>query len=348
MTVPVYQWQPTTADIARRAGLSPDEVIRFDHNTSPIRSEWAAGPAASLAVTLNEYPGADYRDLREAAARYAGVGPEQVVAGAGADELILLATRAFLPSGATAVTASPTYSLYRVATAQQGAVMIDVPRPGPDFRLPTAGLVRAAAGADLVWLCVPNNPTGRRDADADLDAVIEAAAGVVVVDAAYAEFAGDRWADRLDRHPNLIVLHTLSKAFGLAGIRVGYSLSSVDLAVRLHRVRPPGSISTLSDALGIAALERPERAAATVEAITSERERLAGLLGNLGLDPLASTANFLLSEIGPGAHDLEQSLLEEGLVVRRFAPPLDHYLRFTVRTPDQDDRLVAALQRRLA
>ncbi len=275
MTTPVYQWQPSTAEIARRAGIAPEEVIRFDHNTSPTAPPWAPEEAAIAGDRLNEYPAADYRRLREAAGAYAGVDAEQVVPGAGVDELIGLAALAFLPAGGSAVAAEPTYTLYRIATMQRGGTFTALTRRAPDFGLPAA-LADAAATADLTWLCVPHNPTGRREPDQAIAAVIEAASGTVVVDAAYAQFAGDRWAPLVERHRNLVVLHTLSKAFGLAGIRVGYSLSSPELAARLHAVRPPGSISTGSAALAIRALAEPGLAVSNVASIVAERDRMRG------------------------------------------------------------------------
>ena len=346
MTSPVYQWQPTSRAVADRFGLPVAAVVRFDHNTSPFGTGWAAVEATRLAARLNEYPAADYAPLRAAAAAYAGTSPDRVAVGAGADELIGLAAAAFLRPGGTAVAAPPTYALYAVATARRHAALHTVDRRGPDFALPVREVATAAANADLVWLCVPHNPTGDRPDDDAVASIITAAGGVVVLDAAYAEFAGDSWTDWIDRHPDLIVLHTLSKAFGLAGIRTGYALGSPERIAALDRVRPPGSISTISAGLARIALEDPGRAQATVAAIGAERDRLAGRLDALGLRVLPSMTNFLLCEVGAGAARLAADLMAEGLVVRTFRPggPLDGYLRFTVRSPEDDDRLLAVGQ----
>ena len=350
MTAPVYQWQPTTIEIAARAGIDPSEVIRFDHNTSPAAPGWTAEVAASIAPGLNEYPGADYRPLRESIATYTGAEPEQVVPGAGADELILLTAGAFLPSGGTAVSAPPTYTLYAVATGQRDATLIEVPRSEPGFSLDVEATASVARDADLVWLCVPNNPTGNRDSDENIRTILDAARGVVVLDAAYAEFAGDRWPSWLDGYPNLIVLGTMSKAFALAGARVGYSLSSPELADELHRRRPPGSISSLSAALAERALGEPQWALANVGRVRSERDRLADRLGGLRFDVFPTITNFVLARLGPGARDLAEALMwEDGIVVRAFPPDstLEFYLRFTVRSPVENERLLSALSRRL-
>lgn len=349
MRAPVYQWQPTTLEIAARAGIDPSEVIRFDHNTSPLAPNWAPSVAADVAVGLNEYPGADYQPLREAIAAYTGTIPDQVVPGAGADELILLTAGAFLPAGGTAVNAPPTYTLYAVATGQRGARLVEVPRT-PGFALDVGATAEAARRADLTWLCVPNNPTGNRDSDGDLRTILESAGGMVVLDAAYAEFSGDRWAPWLDEYPNLIVLGTMSKAFALAGARVGYSLSSPELAAGLHRQRPPGSISSLSAALAERALAEPKWATDNVERIRVERGRLAAELGELGFETFPTVTNFVLTRVGPHARGLADTLMwEDGIVVRAFPEDstLEFYLRFTVRSPAETDRLISTLSRRL-
>lgn len=346
MSAPVYQWQPSTAEIARRAGIDPADVIRFDHNTSPYRVDWAETEAAASAALLNEYPAADYTPLREAAGERAGVDADWVVPGAGADELIGLCARAFLEPGGTSIGVDPSYTLYRIAAAHAKATYSTVESPGPDFPYPGADL--ADRPEDIVWLCIPNNPTGVRPSDAAVEAIVGSAAGIVVLDAAYAEFADDRWASWVERFDNLVVLHTMSKAYGLAGIRVGYSISQPDLAARLHAVRPPGSVSTTSAALAMRALRDPRLPDEAVDALTAARAVLAKRLADLGVRVLPSQTNFLLCEVGDGAAAAGDRLMREGIVVRSYhSGPLNDYLRFTVRTADEHDRLIEALERNL-
>jgi histidinol-phosphate aminotransferase len=348
VTIPRYQWQPTTAEIASRAGIDPERVIRFDHNTSPFPSPWAAELAVKTAAHLNEYPGASYAPLRTAAATYAGVDPENVVPGAGADELILLAGRAFLSPGARAVATDPTYTVYRIATMQAGATYEAVPR-SPDLSFPEAALIDAARDSDLTWLCVPDNPIGDRISDDTIAAVIAATDGLVVIDAAYSEYAGDSWAPWVERHHNLLVLHTMSKAHSLAAIRVGYAMGHQSLIDALDGVRPPGSISTLSSDFAIAALSRPDLAQRTVEAAMSGRDELAPRLLDLGFRIIPSVTNFLLCEVGPAARSIAATLMAEGLVIRTFpaGSMLEDYLRFTIRDTPAHDRLIDALRRSL-
>jgi len=348
--VPAYQWQPSTAEIARRAGIGPAEVIRFDHNTSPFSPPWLAEETARLAAAgLNEYPSADYRPLREAIAGYQEVDPEMVVPGAGADEMITLCAAAFLAPGDRATTDTPAYTMYRIATSRRGADLLEVPRTAPAFDFPTEAMAAAASRARLTWLCIPHNPIGDRPPTARLRRVLDAAAGTVVIDAAYGEFAADRWAAEIRHRPNLIVLGTFSKAFGLAGIRVGYALAQPDLAARLETARPPGSISTVSAALA----ERASRDVAWIQdntrRIIAARTDLAERLRGLGVEPLPSASNALLCRVGVEAGKVATALMTEGLAVRAFPAdgPLSEHLRFTARTGDAHRRLAAALERSL-
>lgn len=352
MTVPRYKWQPNTAEIAAAAGIDPADVERFDHNTSPFPTPWAVEIAAQSLHGLNEYPAADYRTLRRAAAEFTGLGEAQIVPGAGADELILLSGRAFLEPGKSAVAAVPTYPLYEIATVQVGAAFNTLPTKPPRFEPPAAALIEATATTDLVWICAPGNPIGNAADPAMIDSIASAANGIVVVDAAYAEFAdtsGANWSKLVGENDNLIVLRTLSKAFGLAAARVGYAMGQPDLIGAIDGVRPPGSISTLSVDLGIAALSAPDRMEQTVAAIKAARDDLAAGLTSLGLRVLPSATNFLLCELGADAHFVAARLMSEGLVVRKFPAdgPLWNYLRFTVRTPAAHTRLLNSLERHL-
>ena len=346
MTIPRYKWQPTTAEIAAIAGIAPEDVIRFDHNTTPTPTDWAAEVVARAAANLNEYPGASYLGIRQAAAARHGLEPEQVVPGAGADELILLAARAFLGGDKTAVTMSPTYPLYRIACAQVGADLTEVAAEPPDFAAPIDGLVDAARDADLVWLCIPNNPTAVEIGPDEVATIIAATDGIVVIDAAYAEFVAGDWADAVNRYSNLLVMHTLSKAFALAGARVGYTIGHPSLIDRFDGLRPPGSISSLSVELATAALHDLERAETTVAALNDARVPFAAGLRALGLRVLPSRVNFLLCEVGRAAPAVAEALRKRGLVVRTFpaGTALEDYLRFTVRSPDQNQILLTNLE----
>jgi histidinol-phosphate aminotransferase len=175
--------------------------------------------------------------------------------------------------------------------------------------------------------------------------VIAATGGVTVIDAAYSEFAGDRWGDRVAAVSDVIVLGTLSKAFSLAGARVGYAVAPAELAETLDRLRPPGSVSSVSAALAQRALAEVGWMHEHVALVARLRSRLASGLRDLGLEPRPSTTNFMLAPIGPAAAGVADRLLGRGIVVRAFRSghPLADHLRFTVRQDDQQERMLAAL-----
>jgi histidinol-phosphate/aromatic aminotransferase/cobyric acid decarboxylase-like protein len=221
------------------------------------------------------------------------------------------------------------------------------------FGLDLPAVLENLPRSDVVWLCAPNNPTGAPEAAADLETILAAGATradggpAVVLDEAYHEFQPASLVPLRERYPALVVVRTLSKAFALPGLRVGYAVAARATIARLERVRPPGSISTMSARLAAAALRRPELARANADALAAEREWLAARLAEVGLPPYPSVTNFVLVAVGDhvDARAAEEHLLRRGIVPRTFGVdgPLAGHLRFTVRDRRQDERLVEAL-----
>lgn len=303
-----YGWAPSTAELAARAGLDPIEILRFDGNVPPLPlpSSRPAAIAAELA-RVNEYPHGGYPRIHEAIAEYAGVERENVVLGAGADDLIMLVARAHAGAGdVVAVPPSPTYPLFRIAAQLAGA---DV---GDDDPV-------------LTFCCRPSNPTGALDPIPD--------ARPLAVDEAYYEYADDPGAVGLI-DDDVVVIRTFSKAFALAGARIGYALASRDVAAELNARQAPAQVSTLSVALAVAALTSPPDVAPVVE----ERERLAQELRSLGHAPLPSRANFVYVPVDD-AQAVGEQLLAAGCVPRVF----EDGIRISVRDREDDDVLLAAL-----
>ena len=339
-----YVNQPSRQEIARIAGISPDDVVRFDHNTSPEHPDWALPLAAEQTHWLNEYPGADYMPLREAAASFVGLDVDHVVTGAGIDELILMVSQGLLEPGGRAAAVTPTYPLQRVAALNRRAHLNEIVLTAPDFEPQPDVLLDAARDADLLWLTVPANPVGNRMPDELIDAAIAATDGTVVIDAAYAEIAGDDWTSWVSDNHNVVVLRTLSKAFNLAGARVGYAMGHPSLIEKLDVVRAPGGISSLSAALGTEALGDLDAMAATVAGLIESRTTLATGLASLGWRVLPSHTNFLLCEVGPTAHELADKTLHKGMIIRSYPDgPLVDYLRVTARAPEENARLLGVL-----
>jgi len=309
--IPSYD-APSTEEIASRIGLPVSEIIRFDGNTAPraLPSSRAEVLTEELA-RIHTYPHGGYPRLERAIADYAGVSPENIVLGAGADDLILLLTRSFAGRGdRVAIANDPTYPLFDIAVRVAGAEVGD-------------------ADPALTICCRPNNPTGELG---ELPS-----ARPLVVDEAYFEYSGETAVGLIE--DGVIVIRTFSKAFGLAAGRVGYALAGRDVAAELNQRQHPAPISTLSAALAIAGLESPP----DVRQILEERERVRERLRGLGFEPLASDANFLYVPVDE-PQELADRLLQKGLAVR----PVRRGIRITIRDEADDDRLLEALGRCLS
>jgi histidinol-phosphate aminotransferase len=302
-----YRWAPSTEAIAAETGLDPSEIRRFDGNVPAAPSPAARPEAIAAALArVNEYAHGGFPALVSAISEYAGVEPGNVVLGAGADDLILLCARTFAgPGDGVAIDVDPTYPLFAIAAQLAGATV-------------------AEDEPVVTFTCRPNNPTG------SLGPLSRARP--LVVDEAYFEYAGETAAHRID--DGVVVLRTFSKAFGLAGARVGYALADAETAAELNRRQSPQPISGISAALALAALGEPPDVSEQV----AERDRCAAALSGIGLEPLPSRANFLFVPL-ESPDEVGAVLLRRGLVVRVFGDGI----RFSIRDREDDDRLLDAL-----
>ncbi len=356
-----YSWEATDEEVAARYGLDPATIVRFDLNTSPtppaLMGQLLA--AGRFEGPLSEYPPTDYRRLVDAAAARYGVSPAEILVGAGADEILDIVAKVYIPAGGTAVVPTPTYAMYRVLTEQRRATVVAVPRLGEaaGWALDAAA-VRAAAAEHqvaVVWLCSPNNPTALAEPDGAIAALLAdlatdaATAGreppVVVLDEAYAEFVGSSLIGLRETYSNLVVVRTASKAYALAGLRVGFAIARPEIIARLNPFRPPGSVSTISVTLVTEALLDPDILDANLDRVVRERGRLTEALRAIGWSVGPSVTNFVLVDFGSveRAADVAEALLSRGLVPRTFGEghPLADHLRLTVRDPGENDRLIA-------
>jgi histidinol-phosphate aminotransferase len=322
---------------------------RMHANEMPWRAQ-----GDNTGAGLNRYPEPQPRALVERMARLYGVPASRILVGRGSDEAIDLLVRAFCRAGADGVViCPPTFGFYKVAARIQGAAVTEVPLRDDGFRLDTPGVIEAGRRAKIVFLCSPNNPTGNLLDEADLIETCRALAGsaLLCVDEAYLEFSGrPSLAARLDGLPNLVILRTLSKAYALAGARCGTLVASEEIVGLLKRIIPPYAIpsSTVEEVLKLT--EAPQRAIATerIRTILAERAtmrtRLAAMPGVERVFP--SDANFLLVRCRDARRVLEAGK-SVGLLVRDFssAPRLEGCLRITIGTPEQNARLLAALER---
>jgi histidinol-phosphate aminotransferase len=328
--------------LAAEIGVPVDQLVKLDANENlygPIPEIRDAVANADLHI----YPDPGHEQLRLAIADYCSVRPDQVVAGAGADDLIDILIRVVMPDAV--VNMPPTFGMYGFLAKISRARVVDVPRNG-DFSLDIPAVAQAVEqGARIVFATSPNNPTGNPLSRDELHALC-ALDAIVAVDEAYIEFGGETAIPLIAAHPNLVVLRTFSKWAGLAGLRAGYAIADTELADAMMAVKQPYNVNVAADVAARAALEHRATIFETVRCIVAERDRLATLLGGLGwLKPLPSAANFLLCDVvGRDAGEVAAELRKRGVLVRYYhRPELRNFIRISAGRPQDTERLMAAL-----
>jgi histidinol-phosphate aminotransferase len=331
--------------LAQRLGVPPESIIKLDANENPYGPSPKALAALASARNYHIYPDPEQRRTREAFGRYVGYGPEWVMAGAGSDELIEMAVRLFVAPGEAILNFPPTFSMYPFLADVLAGRVINVERRA-DHSIDIEAAVKAAAESRLIFTVSPNNPTGTCLTRSELDALL--ATGVpVAVDEAYAEFAGESFVDLVRDHPNLLVLRTLSKWAGLAGLRIGFMIAHPSLVEIGLRVKQPYSVNVAAETATLASFDDLSILQERVSKIVAERERLAQLLGAIpGFHVTPSRGNFVLCRLtGVDAKDVHAKLLARGIMIRYFDTPLlRNHLRISVGLPSQTDALLAAVK----
>lgn len=329
--------------LAAEIGLPVERLVKLDAN------ENLYGPHPAVLRAIQEAPFHIYPDpgqnaLRAAIAGFVGAEPEQIVAGTGADDLIDILIRLVMPK--QVVIPTPAFGMYRFLAKVSRAEPVEVPRR-PNFDLDVVPIRHAVhQGAGIVFLTSPNNPTGNLVNRAELEAICELSA-LIVVDEAYIEFGGESVLPLIANHPNLVVLRTFSKWAGLAGLRVGYSVSNPELAGHMMALKQPYNVNVAADAGAQAAIENFGEIREVIAGIAAERDRMANLLAETGwLHPCPSQANFTLFRVeGRSARDLAAALRQRGILTRYYdRPDLANYIRISAARPEDTDRLVAAIK----
>jgi histidinol-phosphate aminotransferase len=334
-------------------GPKPAREVRLDWNESPYGPSPKAVAALRELEAHNRYPEFDAWALREALARYAGVPPERVVAGAGLDNVLETLMFLVVGSGDRVIISEPTFLVYEILARAHGGEVVDVPLR-EDFSLDASGVLDAIdERTKLIVICNPNNPTGNLLDSAAIERVVAEAPCLVAIDEAYAEFAGVSHLGLMDHYPNLAILRTMSKFAGFAGLRVGYGIFPDALMPYVLRIMPGFcNVSSGATAAAIASLADEEYNRGTVARIVRDREALADRLRAMpGVEPLPSATNFLLvrlpvSDAGPVVRELGH----RGVYVRHFANPafgIADCLRVSIGTPEDNaifaDELEAVL-----
>jgi histidinol-phosphate aminotransferase len=346
------------AELEREFGIH--DIAKLASNENP----YGPGPAALAAMhrALDEvwlYPDGSGFELKSALSARLGVASNCLTLGNGSNELLVLLAEAFLTHQHSAIYSQYGFAIYPLAIRATGARAIEVPALTAGSPMPLGHDLQAMAAAAepstrLLFIANPNNPTGTWLTAAQFDAFMTAvpAHALVVLDEAYLEYSlshsgfdGLRW---LAKDPRLVLLRTFSKAYGLAGARVGYAISHPEVADVLNRLRPAFNVNSVAMAGAVAALANESHMLRCVADTAAELKRLTRGLQALGLRVVPSAANFVLVHIGPRAAQVYERLLRGGVIVRPVAGyGLPDYLRISVGLPAQNDLLLKLLQQQL-
>lgn len=298
----------------------------------------------------SRYPDFVPERLPQRLAEYAGWTADGVIAGNGSNELIQALLMAAVSKGSRVLISEPTFALYRQIGTVLDAEVISVPLT-PEFTYDVASLssIIQSVNPDVTIVCSPNNPTGCVMPRRDLVSLLEKTRGLVVVDEAYFEFADETAVPLLEKHRNLIVLRTFSKAMAMAGLRIGYLLATPELAREIAKVVLPYNLNIFSQTAAEVALEMYKSSLKPrIKIICAERSRLFTELGRIeGLSPIPSRANFILTRSSIAPSQIYQQLLRQDILIRDVSsgPMLQDCFRVSVGTPEQNDQLIAALRK---
>ncbi|RKD32924.1 histidinol-phosphate transaminase [Thermohalobacter berrensis] len=324
-------------------------IYKLDANESPFNIpnrviESIQKKLSNLA--LNRYPDTDSTELRRELEKYINVDYKNILVGNGSDEMINIIINTFVDKGDVVISYSPTFVMYKHITKIIGGRYISIPT-NSNFQVDIDRIIRKAnkEKAKIIFLCSPNNPTGKKLNKEEILKVIRNTESLVVVDEAYIEFSQGSIVGEVKNFKRLIVLRTLSKAFGLAGIRTGYIVANDAIIDSLNSVKPPYNLNSISQLIAIELLKNKDDIFKNIEKIKKERERMYNQLKNIeGIKPYTSEANFIFVKV-PNNKKIFKGLLKKGIMVRAFGDGiLENHLRITVGKKKENDFLISSLK----
>ncbi len=349
-----YQPGKPISELAREMGIPEESIVKLASNENPLGMSARARDAAITAIgEISRYPDGGAFALKKALCARFGVQPAQLVIGNGSNDILELASQAFLAPGLSAVYSRHAFAVYPLATNARGARGIEVAAKnfGHDLDAMAAAIEPQTR---VVFIANPNNPTGTFVPGAELEAFLAKVPRhvLVVLDEAYTEYlAPEQRYDSiawLARFPNLLVSRTFSKAYGLAGLRVGYAIAHPEVADLINRVRQPFNVSSVALAAAEAALDDDEFLARSAEVNRRGMAQLVAAFRELGLEWIPSAGNFVTFKVGD-AIGVNQALLRQGVIVRPIAAyGMPHWLRVSIGLPEENARFIEALRQALA
>lgn len=306
-----------------------EAAISLDANENPFDHK-----------SFNRYPDPYQRKLKQKVSALKGVEESSIFLGNGSDEAIDLLIRAFCEPGEESIlTFTPTYGMYRISADINAVETVEVPLKS-DFQIDLEKALKV--DAKLTFICSPNNPTGNDMNTEAVETILRNSEGLIIVDEAYIDFSKrESWTKRLEEFPNLVVLQTLSKAYGLASIRLGMAFANSQVIEILNKIKPPYNVNGLTQNVALEALEKEESVRLEIEMILQERAKMELALKKLNAVKIVypSKANFLLIEIDR-ATELYRYLAEKGIVVRNRSKQVKNTLRITIGTPLENETLI--------
>ena len=346
--LPVYQPGRPLEEVARELGLPLGGLIKLASNENPLGpSPKAVEAMQQTASQIHLYPDGNAFYLRNAMAERLGVDANQLIFGNGSNEIIEFVAHALLGPGTNIVVSQYCFAIYPIVAHLTGADCIAVPAKDYGHNLPA---MREAITPDtrIVFVANPNNPTGTLASHEDVLALVDAVPEhtLLVMDEAYFEFIESPLdlVPRLQEKPNLLLMRTFSKIYGLAGLRIGYGIGHPEFIAALEKVRQPFNLNAMAQAAALAAIDDTDHLEATRSNNAAGLEFFEQTLSELNIETVASHANFILANVGDGASTF-QKLQERGVITRPMAGyQLPEWIRISIGTPAENERCLAALR----
>jgi len=346
----VYTAEKTNGTIAKEYGLSPSDIVKLNYNENLYIPKEKVIPLLKEVAEecdFRIYPQEEEARLKEKIGEYLQVTPQNVAVGNSSDEVMERVIRLFLEEGKSAVTFKPTFTVFNYCVQDQDAKLITVPLNN-DFSIDVEVMRKAfTADARLLYLCSPNNPTASQLKPREIEALIEDFPGIVLVDEAYAEYADYSVVPLINKYENLIVLRTFSKAFSLAGLRLGYAVADPLLAKAINKTPAPYVVNVVSLSMGRKMLENIGLVREAVAALELERAKLINQLNEIkGVEAFNSKTNFVLFQTEKPYTEVYEQALRKGVVIKKLGKLLsyENCLRTTVGLPQMNAKLLAALK----
>ncbi|TGE33652.1 histidinol-phosphate transaminase [Desulfosporosinus sp. Sb-LF] len=324
------------------------QCVKLDANENPF--PWPKGMYEALfseELAFNRYPDGMGKDLKKAIATYTKTSPEGILIGNGSDELIQLVLLTFGGLGKSLIIHTPTFVMYQIAARLTDTTVVQVPLSnGLDLDMEKMLKAAQAPEAHVMIVCNPNNPTGSLFPREEILRLVRESGKIVVVDEAYAEFSEETLIPEIERYPNLIILRTFSKAFGMAGLRLGYLLGQLETISLINRVRQPFNVNSLSQKAGILALDYLDEYQLQIQQIKAETQKLQEELATVP-DVLVypTRANFILFK-PTNSDSWAAELLKRGFLVRNMGdlPTLGKCLRISAGLPEENEGFMRAIR----